>query len=152
VTERHDLRPVVESWIEAQGMMPLAERMFISGYCDLVGVRYKPRVGRAISGIEKFVTVELKINDVAGVIRQAQCHLRRAHASYAAMPEARIEKMRPATLDKFRAVGVGLLCVSDVVRVLIEPQWQEMPFDYQNIYAKRWWRAWKSWLKKQSKG
>jgi hypothetical protein len=55
--------------------------------------------------------VELKLFDVAGVIRQAKANRYVANLSYAAMPKERVIHMRPQTLDKFTALGIGLLSV-----------------------------------------
>jgi hypothetical protein len=109
----------------------------LSGYCDVVGVRFAERIGRPIPPVLLAVAVELKLTNVAAVIRQARYNLHFAHESYCAMPNTRCAKMLPATLERFRAARVGLLSVSvDQVEVLIksgEGKWQDR-------YRRKLWR------------
>jgi len=108
-----DMLPAVNAWLAARGCYVTHESMTV-GYtmhCDVVGVRFGARIGRAIPPLSLVVIVELKLTDVAGVIRQAKENLSVAHESYAAMPRARCRKMLAATEQKFRRAGVGLLSV-----------------------------------------
>ena len=117
-----DMRPPVDAWLRAQGMTDTLWESFLFQNADLVGVRFVRRVGPAIPPIERCIVVELKMCDVAGVLRQ--CHRQRHYPAeaYAAMPRERVARMRPATVERFRTIGAGLLSVNgDGVQVVIEP-------------------------------
>lgn len=117
-----DMRPAVDAWLRARGMTDTLWESFLFQNADLVGVRFARREGLAIPPIDLVIVVELKMHDVAGVLRQ--CHKQRHYPAevYAAMPRERVVIMRPATLSRFRTVGSGLLSVDgDEVQVMIEP-------------------------------
>lgn len=107
------MRPAVTAWLEASGHTVTYETMcWCMGYsCDIVGARFAPRTGRAIPPVDSCIAVELKLTDIAGVIHQARSNRAAVRLSYAAMPAEFCRKMRPDSLDKFRAAGVGLLAV-----------------------------------------
>jgi hypothetical protein len=58
------------------------------------------------------VAIELKQDDVAGVLRQCESNRYRVSECWGAMPAERITRMRDATRQKFLDAGVGLLSVS----------------------------------------
>ena len=109
MTER-DMFPTVKRWLEWQGMHVLWESVIFSN-ADVVGVRFANQVGREVPRLLRVVVVELKIRDIAGVIRQSAHHREHPVESYAAMPDAIVCKMRKATVNRFRREGVGLLAV-----------------------------------------
>ncbi len=107
-----DMRPAVDAWLRSRGMVETLWEAYLCQNADLVGVRFAPRVGRAIPPIEQCIVVELKMRDIAGVLRQAKRH-RNGYPveSYAAMPSGFVARMRDASIERFRASGVGLLSV-----------------------------------------
>lgn len=105
-----DMRPAVDAWLEARGMGVTHEKTMYHAV-DVIGVLFAPRTSRRIPAVEKIVAVELKLTDVAGVIRQAVANRICSNESYAAMPGPRVKKMQGRTRDKFRKAGVGLLSV-----------------------------------------
>lgn len=117
-----DMRESVKQYLLLRGFVPVVEFwLHNSGITDIVAGAYAPRVGRRIPELQEVVAVELKLNDVAGVIRQAKLNRHLSDWSFAAMPEPRIRKMRDDTLNKFGEHGIGLLSVGDVVREEIAP-------------------------------
>jgi len=114
MSRESDMLPAVNAWLAERGCAVLHESMTVgwTGHCDAIGVRFVERIGRRIPPLDLVVAVELKLVDVAGVIRQARTNLSVAHESYAAMPRVRCREMLAATEDKFRQAGVGLLSVN----------------------------------------
>lgn len=109
-----DLRPIVDRWCFDQGMFTAHEMcVCASAMCDVVGLRFSQRVSRKRPQLEFIVAIELKLDDVSGVIYQARRNSHFAHQSYAAMPEERVSRMKPGTLQVFELNGVGLMSVSD---------------------------------------
>jgi len=138
--ERDMRQPTIE-WLRGRGFVTTAERM-IYGYVDVVAARYgkRPSPGRKPPLLET-IAVELKMSDVAGVIKQASDNRNAVDWSYCAMPASRIDKMRPATLERFREAGVGLLSLdADGVSVAIEPS-RGQGMDGSPAVAARIWRA-----------
>ena len=130
------MRPAVDAWLRERGCVPVHET-HLRHRCDVIGVQFANRVGRSIPDVVLAVAVELKLTDVAGVIRQAGENLHYVHESYAAMPAERCDVMRPATLQKFADWGVGLLAVSpEEVQVLI----RSGRGSWQNRLQQKLWR------------
>lgn len=131
-------RPVV-AWIIAAGMTPVFE-VWGCGRCDVVGVRFEPRVGRRIPKIAELISVELKMHDIAGVLRQCENNRHHFRFSWAAMPIGRIVKMQQRTIDKFIRAGVGLLSVAGGrVGVVVKPQINEVSLTamQRNLWRRR---------------
>lgn len=127
MTEKQ-MRPIVEAWLEEQGW-DVAHEIMLGGYCDLVGFRFGERQGRRMPPLLRAIAVELKITDVGGVFDQAQSNQRFVHESFAAMPDSRIERMRPETIRKFKLWGIGLLAVNADVKIIhpaISKLWYEI--------------------------
>ncbi len=118
------MKGVVLDWLAKQGYsVPDGEMYVCGGYADIVAGRYGPRPapGRK-PPLLSTISIELKLHDVAGVIRQASNNRHGTDQAYAAMPIWRTMKMQPATIRKFRAAGVGLLAVSrNVVTEVVQP-------------------------------
>lgn len=143
VLER-ELRKPVADWMRAQNLQPVVE-MVTSHIADMIGIEYAERVGRKRPEAIRVVSVELKLLDIAGVIRQASTNRLYTDASFAAMPVEIVERMLPKTIGKFRAAGVGLLAVDgDEVRVVIEPvpelSMTEYAFRTERIVKNHWRR------------
>ncbi len=106
-----ELREPVHAWLSPTGETKVFYEYSMDGKCDMVGVLFASRNGRAIPEVLRATAIELKLLDIAGVIQQARMHRCYVHASYAAMPEARCRQMVRASRAKFRDAGVGLLSV-----------------------------------------
>jgi hypothetical protein len=104
--------PIVERWLRMRGCQVVVREALRSFncLCDVVGARFGAREGKAIPPAT-LIAVELKLTRIAEVIRQAAANRYAADESYVAMLWEACRRMRPATLDKFRAAGVGLLSV-----------------------------------------
>ena len=100
------LRAPVINWMISRCMEPVFEAV---ANIDMLGVRWLPRTGRSVPDIEYVDAVELKLEELSGVLRQAVNNCYRAHRSWCAMPHARIARMKDASIQKFRDAGVGLL-------------------------------------------
>ena len=133
-----ELRTPVHEWLSPNGNTRVIYEFLFSGYCDMVGVLFADQVGRRIPPVIKATAIELKLTDVAGVIRQAKSNRHYVHASYAAMPRWRVQKMRPDTVEKFVDAGVGLLSVGADVDVVIEPG-PPLSNGSSDRLRKRWW-------------
>lgn len=134
-----ELRQPVHEWLTREARTKVMYEVLMAGYCDMVAVLFAQRTGRLIPLLLRITAVELKLSDVAGVIKQAEHNRWHVHASYAAMPLARCRRMLPATVQKFRASGVGLLSVGPSVEVLVEPSRPVAGLDVER-YRKRFWR------------
>lgn len=120
-TRERQMRKPVLNWLQHQGYLCTVESFTGHGYADIVARRFGVRpAARRIPPLLDVLIVELKLEDVAGVVRQARDNRQVCHQSYCAMPDSRLATMRPATLDKFCIAGVGLLLVGSGVRVAIE--------------------------------
>ncbi len=116
-----DMRPAVDAWLREQGcqVVRYESHRTGAGIVDLIGLRYAPRVGVGIPPAE-LIAVELKMSKIAEVLRQATLNRYAHDLSWAAMPRDFCDRMRPATLEKFRAAGIGLLAVDgDQIEVLL---------------------------------
>ena len=114
------MRPIVVQWLKKEGY-GVAHEILISGYCDLAGYRFAERKDKRIPELMEVITVELKINDIAGAIRQAINNLYFVNESYVAMPLNRCVKMRPKSLAQFTDSGIGLLGIDTKVTEIISP-------------------------------
>jgi hypothetical protein len=87
---------------------------------DIVAGRFGQRQSpRRKPPIIEFISIELKLSNVAEAICQARHNLSQSHRSFVAMPEERFERMLFSTRKKFMDAGVGLLSVGeDVVEVV----------------------------------
>lgn len=131
-----EMLAAIDAWLEAQGCVPLHETPLVH-WCDVVGVLFAQRTSYRIPPVYRAIAVELKVEDVAGVIQQAVENRTCVHRSYAAMPRSRCDKMRPATLRKFVDAGIGLLSVDgNEVITLIEAA----PGQWQESFGKKFWR------------
>lgn len=110
----------------------------ISGYVDLASCKWAERIGRRIPPMIEITTVELKINDIIGVLRQARNNSYFVDYSYAAMPLKKCLKMRMKTLEKFKKMGIGLLGINDSVKVIIAANKNDVSC-YSPSICKRLW-------------
>lgn len=118
-----DMREPVGAWLTAHGYLFAFEAFLRHGMADVIAGRFAPRAGYRIPALYEAAVIELKLDDVGGVLRQAVSNRRCVDRSYVAMPADRCERMRLTTLGKFHETGVGLLSVTlDSVEILIEPQ------------------------------
>lgn len=83
------------------------------GRCDIVAAKFGLQTGRFIPDCEALMAVELKLDDVAGVMMQCRLNKAVVNFSIAAMPRSRINRMRSETITKFFREEIGLLAVDD---------------------------------------
>ncbi len=132
-------RPVID-WLCSLGMTPVFEVYLRHGTCDIVGVQWGERFGRSVPAMLRIVAIELKVSDVAGVLRQAEANRPYIGESYAAMPKWRTQKMRQSTLQSFKDAGVGLISVTEEsCRCLVMPL-VNLDADSQMMKRKLWRR------------
>lgn len=62
------MRQAVCGWLIGQGMVPVFEVFMGPHTCDFIGVEFADRVGRRIPPVSRTMAIELKLDDVAGVI------------------------------------------------------------------------------------
>lgn len=136
--KERDLQQPVHKWLSADGHTKIIYEFMMAGYCDMVGILFAERIGRAIPPVVMASAVELKLDDVAGVLQQAWENRHFVHASYAAMPKERCRKMRPATKRQFLGAGIGLLSVSTSVEVVIPPGKPMASLNTED-FRTRWW-------------
>lgn len=139
--EKH-MTDTVGEWCLEQSLNPLRE-LWLSGTTgpvDVVAVRFAERIGKPIPAVERVIAIELKLDDVSGVIGQCR-HSRAAHAVFAAMPRERIDRMRSATVQRFRDEGIGLLAVDIAhgITVVVYAEEHADPIG-QHIRRKLWRR------------
>ena len=135
-----EMREPVKNWLIEREFYPAVEFwLHNAGITDIVAGFYGKRNGRKIPDLIETTSIELKLNDVAGVLRQAIQNKHKCDWSYAAFPNSRIEKMRQQTIDQFMVAGVGLLSVGfDVVEVVCPSQGPGLPSESRE--AKQLWR------------
>lgn len=95
-----DLRIPVANWLLSRGLSPILECASLNN-CDMIGLEIRERK------IVRMVAVELKLTDVAGVIRQCRSHLPRVNETWAAMPAQSL-----STEQRMAEEGIGFLEVS----------------------------------------
>ena len=143
VLRERDMRPMIDDWLRDRDFVPAHECLLSAyvEYVDVLGIRFCPRVGRAIPELDMLVAVELKLNDIAGVLRQSRSNRHYVHFAYAAMPEDRCKRMREKTRDKFRVAGIGLLAIGEEVSETIPARFNDLKVgDYRR---KQHWRRYR---------
>jgi len=117
-----DMREPVFEWLKSKGYDVVCE-FRLGHYVDVIGCRFAERQGKKIPDLLYTVAVELKLSDVAGVVRQAHENRMYVHESWAAMPRERLDRMGDRTVKKFAYAGVGLLSVyNETVSVILPPK------------------------------
>lgn len=149
------LRKPVALWLSGRGYIPVFE-MVTSGICDVMAGLFAPQSGRYVPNILQIIAVELKLHDVAGVLYQAEQNTHHSNYSWAAMPAARVAKMSPKTLEKFRASGVGLLSVGEGtsktgIDVVLESPLNIISLETQLHYRQKIWRRRGEWIHRLEK-
>lgn len=109
--KERDLREPVADWFREQSYECAYERLFPSGYCDILAFRFAPRTSRRIPDLLEVIAIELKLEDVGTALWQAYGYWRGGARSYVAMPLERCERMQRATRDRFHGGYIGLLSV-----------------------------------------
>lgn len=138
-----DMRPVVDTWLEQQGLTPLHE-VQIWHMVDVIAVEFEPRTSRLIPPLKKAIAIELKLKDIAGVRSQTRNNRGLMHESYAAMPSYICDRMQRRTKNSFSECGLGLLSVnpeSQIVNVIVKPTYKGKPHDRMR---KKLWRRYRS--------
>jgi len=130
-------QPVME-WLGDCGFVAAAEFQ-IFHMVDLVGAKWGPRPSkRGRPPLIDCLSVELKLERLSDAIYQATSNAYRMR-SYVAMPAERCERMRPATIERFRLAGIGLLAIDEIVTVVVEARHVETLDD--RLVTKLWRRT-----------
>ena len=128
----------VTAWLESQGLQCVYEILVgYAGYCDVVGFSFASRTSRLIPPVERIVAVELKMEKIAEVHRQAKRNHQFVTESYAAMPADFVVRMRPQSIQKFQDSGVGLLAVERAVGTAVFPKTKK---DASDKLRRKLWR------------
>lgn len=124
-----DLRIPVARWLLARGLIPVCE-VYSLRNCDMVGFELQEKPFR----LTKMVAIELKMVDVASVIRQCTNHLGLANETWAAMPPVSLR-----SIQKFANAGIGLLQVSNgEVKIILESNVRTVKLDrWVKVAARR---------------
>jgi hypothetical protein len=129
--------PVI-AWLESQGFVCTRELCTLSyNKMDIVAGRFGERVSRRIPPLLEAVAVELKLNDLNGVLRQCVRNRGCVERAYAAIPASRLDRMRPGTMAQFAGEGVGLLSVSSESVTEVIPA-QRSCGTHARIYKNLW--------------
>jgi len=112
-----DMRRPVCLWLHERGYTPLLE-CWTYNNCDIAGVTFTGSPRR----IDRVAVVELKLRDVAGVLRQCERHIACGYANvvYAALPCGCATR----AVDVLARANIGVLEVdvtAGMVRSLYEP-------------------------------
>lgn len=137
-----DMRPAVMEWLESQGHTPVCEVSVWTHTADIIAAKFAERIGRKVPPLESLIGVELKLSDIAGVLKQCKSLSRHVHQTYAAMPKKKVGAMIAKTLKKFVQSGIGLLSVGEVgVEVVIRPIVEQVVRDDRRDWMeKKLWR------------
>jgi hypothetical protein len=99
-----EMRLPVARWLLSRGLSPVCEVQCL-GNCDLVGVRFEEKPVRLV----EMVAVELKMRDIAGVIRQCSMH---AACCVSEVWAAMLPDVAARNRTRFVNAGIGLLSVT----------------------------------------
>ena len=146
ITRERQMRPQVCTWLSGQGFIPVFEvHLACFGASDIVAGKFAEGL------LTDIIAVELKLDDIAEVLRQATNNRYVVPWSYAAMPDATCERMRQATLQRFEEQGIGLLSVGERVRVFVPPKrFSEADEVRLAKLGKRLWRRRNEWHTRQA--
>jgi hypothetical protein len=140
------MRDPVDRFLKERGYLTAFETSCgCWGYCDIVAARFGVSVSRFRPDCEVLMAVELKLDDVAGVLNQCRQNRAVVNFSCAAMPRSRVNRMRPHTITAFEVADVGLLAVDDdsgecefcvlPESLLPLPDWRD---SYERLVDKMW--------------
>lgn len=145
-TEKH-MRRAVCDWLTGQGLTPVFEVFMGPHTCDFIGVEFDSRNGRRIPPTKRTMAIELKLDDVSGVIKQCKNCLHAVSIAYAAMPASRCLRMRDETIGKFMNAGIGLLSVDIAVEQILAPLARTPPASWRrDTLARRLWKRRNEWV------
>ncbi|HUW08735.1 MAG TPA: hypothetical protein VM537_03355 [Anaerolineae bacterium] len=114
-----EMTPIVTAWLREQGMLVLPE-ICLDGACDLVGCSLNDEmVNRRLCRRkdwrplhQRLIGVELKLDRIGEVFRQAQWNRHHVEESWAALPLEMTRHITRKDIWGFRICGIGLLGVS----------------------------------------
>lgn len=136
------MRDPVNAYLLDRGFFPAVEFCLHGcGITDIVAGSYLAREGRNVPKLWEVVAVELKLDDFAGVLRQAKTNKHHCDWSFIAMPAERIAKMKTATRDAIRLAGIGLLSVGDEVIEVMAPERGPGLAEHRNQVKTLWRRV-----------
>lgn len=136
------MRPHVLAWLRERTDFQRIEHYRV----DMSGYAFHPRVGRKPHVVMESIAVELKLSDVAGVVKQAERNSRRYSKSYVCMPED-VTRKSQRLVDLCRASEVGLLSVSPAGHVFENIAPAHSPGDY---WTRRSDCIHRSWLRSKN--
>lgn len=107
-----DMQKPVQEWLASQGFVSTRE-LCTSSYnpMDIVAGRFMERIDRRIPPLLETIAIELKLSNMAEVLRQATRNRRAVDRSFAAMPVSRCARLTDKCRIAFLIEGVGLLAV-----------------------------------------
>jgi hypothetical protein len=133
-----EMQEPVMRWLCAQGFVCTRELCNLNyNPMDIVGGIFGERVSRRIPPLHDCVAVELKLDDIGGVLAQARVNRGCVERSFAAMPADRIARMRSKSIAAFVGDGVGLLAVTVDSVIEILPA-QRSYGTHKRIYKNLW--------------
>jgi len=152
--EREMRRPVAD-FLRSRGYRVAFEVYRERGLADIIGVRFAARIRREVPPATSIIAVELKLDDVSGVLRQCSLNWPSSNLSCAAMPRSRVLRMRSGTVELFRENGFGLLQVDAAtgeVSFVVEPVWHEMSREswHSLNMPRKLWRMFRKEIVQQS--
>ena len=131
------MRPAIVGWLNRNGYYA-AHECLVGGYCDVIGCMWSDRVGRRKPELLEMICVELKMRDIAGVIRQAKGNHYHANLSYCAMPLDFCKKIQKRSIQKFIDANVGLLSVDEhKVEIVLYSEYKNKTPDI--VFRNRLW-------------
>lgn len=112
--ESHMRVPVCQ-WAERRGFACCIEFWCHGcGICDIVGARFSCRGNRRQRPqMLATIAIELKLESFAAVLKQAERNAFSVTESWLAMPDCRIDRLKPASLARAAQAGVGVLSVCE---------------------------------------
>jgi hypothetical protein len=135
-----ELRLPVARWMLARQLTPTME-CYCFRNCDMVGVQWDEKK------VKHIAAVELKLTNVAAVLRQCKHHHHKASEVWAAMLKCSLRMQ-----EKFKEARVGLLLYDEgEMREIIQPAVHEHPDHILNRHRQTLWRRRKEYLNRMTR-
>lgn len=146
--KERSMRQQVCQWLIDKNFIPVFEvHLATFGATDIVAGRFA-YVDTKAPPLVDVMAIELKVCDIAGVLRQATNNRHIVPWSYAAMPASVCARMRKKTQAMFWLNGIGLLSVGDTVTEIVAPKKFDVCEDRWQMLRKRLWRRRDEWQKR----
>lgn len=147
----HEMCEPVIMWLRGQGFVCTREllcRWF--NPMDIAAGLWEPRISRRIPRLIESVAVELKLSNVAAVLRQATRNQSSVDRSFAALPADRCERIGAEARSRFSALGIGILSVERHAVIEVLPARRSAEGTHPRIAKNLWRKCYKE--AKQVKG